>query len=157
MSRTSLPRGNERRYRARSFDGEDRAGRGERAGTALDISAGMKNFAFCVLVACGGCATTQPFVLSNEQVKSFRDVVRDAEAAGAADGPPEAVQRLSDAKSEFEYSQHLPLYPDRARQLAAKAQTDAEAALALAHSVAQARIAVRQEERHEVLAGSPTP
>jgi hypothetical protein len=117
----------------------------------------MKNLAFGLLVACVGCATTQPFVLSAQQVKSFRDVVRDAEAAGAADGPPEAAQRLSDAKSEFEYSQHLPLYPDRARELAVKAQTDAEAALVIAHGQAQARLTVRQEERHEVLAGAGTP
>jgi len=114
----------------------------------------MRIFAFCILVTSIGCATTQPFALSDQQVKSFREVVREAEAAGAAEGPPEAVQRLSDAKSEFEYSQHLPLYPSRAREVAAKAQADAEAALAIAHRQAQARLAVRQDERHEVLVGA---
>jgi hypothetical protein len=117
----------------------------------------MKSFAFGLLVACVGCASTQPFALSAQQVKSFRDVVRQAEAAGAADGPAEAVQRLSDAKSEFEYSQHLPLYPDRARELAAKAQDDAEAALAIAQRQAQAQLTVRQAERQEVFAGAVTP
>jgi hypothetical protein len=141
----------------RSTRGEARADYGHRAGTALDTSAGMKTLAFCLLVASAGCATTQPFVLSAQQVKSFREVVREAEAAGAADGPPEAVQRLSDAKSEFEYSQHLPLYPDRARQLAVKAQDDALAALTLAQQKGQAQLAVRQEERHEVLVGTATP
>jgi hypothetical protein len=117
----------------------------------------MKTLAFWLSVASAGCASTQPFALSAQQVKSFREVVREAEAAGAADGPPEAVQRLSDAKSEFEYSQHLPLYPDRARQLAVKAQDDAVAALTLAQQKAQAQIEVRQEERHEVLVGAVTP
>src|SRR5580692_10814333 len=117
----------------------------------------MKTFAFCLLGACVGCATARPFALSDQQVKSFREVVREAEAAGAADGPPEAAQRLSDAKSEFEYSQHLPMYPDRARELAAKAQADADAALALAQHEAEEHVAVRQAERHELLVGAVTP
>jgi hypothetical protein len=118
----------------------------------------MKTFAFCCLLAASaGCATAQPFALSDQQVKSFREVIREAEAAGAADGPPEAAQRLSDAKSEFEYSQHLPLYPDRARELAAKAQVDADAALALAKRQADEQLAVRQVERHELLVGAVTP
>jgi len=119
----------------------------------------MKTFAFCLLIASAsaGCATTQPFALSQQQVKSFREVVREAEAAGAADGPPEAAQRLSDAKSEFEYSQHLPLYPDRARALAAKAQDDAEAALAIAQRESGEQLAVRQAERHEILVGAISP
>jgi hypothetical protein len=117
----------------------------------------MKTFAFCLLGACVGCATARPFALSDQQVKSFREVVREAEAAGAADGPPEAAQRLSDAKSEFEYSQHLPLYPDRARELVAKAQADADAALALAQREATEQLAVRQAERHELLVGAVTP
>jgi hypothetical protein len=117
----------------------------------------MRTFAFCLVVASVGCATVQPFSLSDQQVKSFREVVREAEAAGAADGPPEAAQRLSDAKSEFEYSQHLPLYPDRARELAAKAQADADAALALAHREAEEHFAARQAERQELLVGAVTP
>jgi hypothetical protein len=117
----------------------------------------MRTLTFCLLVASVGCATAQPFALSAQQVKSFREVVREAEAAGAADGPPEAVQRLSDAKSEFEYSQHLPLYPDRARELAAKAQGDAEAALALAQQKAQEQLAVTQAARQELLVGASTP
>ncbi len=114
----------------------------------------MKFFAFCFLIASAGCATTQPFALSQQQVKSFHEVVREAEAAGAADEPPEAAQRLSDAKSEFEYSQHLPLYPDRARALAVKAQDDAEAALAIAQRERREQLAVRQVERHEILVGA---
>jgi hypothetical protein len=117
----------------------------------------MRTIAFCLLVASAGCATAQPFVLSAQQVKSFREIVREAEAAGAADGPPEAVQRLSDAKSEFEYSQHLPRYPDRAREIAAKAQDDAEAALAIAQRKAREQLLSRQEERREVLVGAVTP
>ena len=41
---------------------------------------------------------------------------------------------LAEAKSEFEYAQHLPKYPERARALADKAQHDAEAALRVAHT-----------------------
>ncbi|HEX4403860.1 MAG TPA: hypothetical protein VH560_03470 [Polyangia bacterium] len=90
-------------------------------------------------------------------MKSFREVVREAEVAGVADGPREAAQLLGDAKSEFEYSQHLPLYPDRARALAAKAQDDAEAALAIVQRQAQEQLAVRQAERHQILVGAATP
>lgn len=117
----------------------------------------MKNLAFCLLFASAGCATPQPFVVSEQQAKSFREVVREAEAAGAAEGPPEAAQKLSDAKSELEFSQHLPLYPDRARALAAKAQDDAEAALAIAQREAREQLAVRQFERHEILVGAVAP
>ena len=86
----------------------------------------------CLLAGAIGCATAQPFVLSNEQRSHFRQVVREAEAAGALDGPPEAAQHLADAKSDFDYAQHLPRYPERARDLVTKAQAEGELALALA-------------------------
>ncbi|HVZ85409.1 MAG TPA: hypothetical protein VHG72_00445 [Polyangia bacterium] len=92
----------------------------------------MRTLGFWLLAGALGCATTQPFVPSDRQRADFDDLVRKAEAAGALDGPPEAAARLADAKSEFTYAQHIPLYPERARGLAAKAQSDAELALALA-------------------------
>jgi hypothetical protein len=79
-----------------------------------------------------GCATTQPFVLSESQRTQFAEAVRQAEAAGANDGSYEAHSLLANAKSDFEYAQHLPKYPERARALAAKAQRDAETALVVA-------------------------
>ena len=104
-----------------------------------------------------GCATAQPLVISPQQRTNFETLVRDAEAAGAAEGPPAASARLADAKSEFEYAQHLPLYPDRARLLIVQAQADAEAALELARREAQARATVRETGRQETLAGVTTP
>ncbi len=58
--------------------------------------------------------------------------MRQAEAAGANDGPYETRSLLANAKSDFEYAQHLPKYPERARELADKAQRDAETALMMA-------------------------
>jgi hypothetical protein len=118
---------------------------------------GMKLFALFVLVTTLGCATTQPLVISDQQRKLFQDVIRNAEAAGAAEGPPLATQRLAEAKSEFEYSQHLPMYPDRARRLVTKAQADAETALKLAQSETQTRLLARETVRLEYLAGSAAP
>jgi len=104
-----------------------------------------------------GCATAPPLVISPQQRTRFQNLVRDAEAAGAAQGPPAAAARLADAKSEFEYAQHLPMYPDRARLLVAQAQADAEAALELARRDAQARATLRETRRQETLAGVTTP
>jgi hypothetical protein len=92
----------------------------------------MRTAGLCLLAGAVGCATVQPFALSQGQRADFDEVVRKAEAAGALEGPPEATARLADAKSEFEYAQHIPLYPDRARSLVVKARTDGELALALA-------------------------
>jgi hypothetical protein len=69
---------------------------------------------------------------SNEQRALFNDVIRQAEAAGAVEGPPEAARCLADAKSDFNYAQRIPRYPDRARQMATKAQEEGAEALRLA-------------------------
>jgi len=116
----------------------------------------MKLFVFCALMSSVGCATAPPLVISPQQRTRFQNLVRDAEAAGAAQGPPAAAARLADAKSEFEYAQHLPMYPDRARLLVAQAQADAEAALELARRDAQARTTLRETGRQETLAGVTT-
>lgn len=79
-----------------------------------------------------GCATVQPFVPSSAQRARFDATIRAAQA-GVGDGPSQVASMLAEAKSEFEYAQHLPKYPARARALAEKAQHDAEAALRLAH------------------------
>jgi hypothetical protein len=86
---------------------------------------------FVVLVTLAGCATAQP-VISPEQQRSFEDVVRQAEAAGAASEPQAAVEHLRDAKSEFAYARRVPRDPAHARRLLVQAQRDAELALALA-------------------------
>ncbi len=85
-------------------------------------------------IAAVGCATVQPFVPSDAQRARFDATIRAAQA-GAGDGPSQLASMLAEAKSEFEYAQHLPKYPERARALAEKAQHDAEAALRLAHTV----------------------
>jgi hypothetical protein len=117
----------------------------------------MKLFVLCALMSVVGCATAQPLVISPQQRSRFQDLVRDAEAAGAAEGPPAASARLANAKSEFEYAQHLPMYPDRARLLVAQAQADAEAALELARREEQARAASREASGRDRLVGVTTP
>ena len=84
-----------------------------------------------LLMIFGGCATARPRLPS--QRKSFEDVVRKAEAAGAATEPPEAAAKLRDAKSEFGYARNGSRDP-RARASAAppQAQDDAELALTIA-------------------------
>lgn len=80
-----------------------------------------------------GCATVRPFVPSDAQRARFDATIRAAQV-GTSDGPNQVATMLAEAKSEFEYAQHLPKYPERARAIAAKAQRDAEAALRLAHA-----------------------
>jgi hypothetical protein len=91
----------------------------------------MKPLSLALLVTLAGCATAQP-VISPEQQRSFEDMVRQAEAAGAASEPQAAVEHLRDAKSEFAYARRVPRDPAHARRLLAQAQRDAELALALA-------------------------
>lgn len=88
-----------------------------------------------------GCATAQPFAPSSAQQARFDQVVREAEAAGVNDGPRDAATLLAEAKSTWAYAQHLPKYPERARELAAKAQHDAETALMMARTTAPAVVA----------------
>ncbi len=116
----------------------------------------MKLLSLCLVAASLGCATAQPLVISAPQRKTFEDVCRDAEAAGAAD-VPEAAARLADARSELEYAQHLPMYPDRARVLVAQAQADAEQALRLAQAEALTQAAEKESARHDLLAGAARP
>ena len=131
--------------------------RDARNGTALEVATLMKLFVFCALMSSVGCATAQPLVISPQQRTRFQNLVRDAEAAGAAEGPPAASARLADAKSEFEYAQHLPMYPDRARLLIAQAEADAEAALEIARRDARSRATLRYTGRQQTLAGVTTP
>jgi hypothetical protein len=91
----------------------------------------MRLIGTCLIVAAVGCAE-QPFMPSSEQRALFNEVIRQAEAAGAAEGPPEAARCLAEAKSDFDYAQRIPRYPDRARQMATKAQEEGAEALRLA-------------------------
>lgn len=114
----------------------------------------MRFFGISLVAAAVGCAA-QPFVPSNEQRALFNDVVRQAEAAGASEGSPDAARCLADAKSDFNYAQHIPRYPDRARQLAAKAQEEGAEALRLAQQhrremAALARAGARVEAAADV-------
>jgi hypothetical protein len=117
----------------------------------------MKRGLVIVLAAAAGCATAQPLVLSDAQVRRFADTVREAEAAGIADGPPEALRMLEEAKSGFEYGQRLPRYPERAKEILAKAQQDADAALALVREAAKARELAAAEARRKALEGTAEP
>jgi hypothetical protein len=82
-----------------------------------------------VVLGAFGCATVQPFMVSDQQRARFEQVVQQAEAAAATGGPAEALEVAKEARSDFEYAQHLPKYPERARALAAQAQQEAETAL----------------------------
>jgi hypothetical protein len=104
----------------------------------------MRFIGICLIAGAVGCAA-QPFVPSNEQRALFNDVVRQAEAAGAVEGPPEAARCLAEAKSDFDYAQRIPLYPDRARQLAAKAQEEGAEALRLAEQHRREMAALARE------------
>lgn len=108
------------------------------------------------LAILGGCATAQP-LMSQGQVKRFDDVVRDAEAAGAAAEPPAAAEHLRDAKSEFEYAQHLPRDPEHARKLLEQAQADADLALTLARGHVQDVSDARASELRQARAEQATP
>jgi|HubBroStandDraft_2_1064218.scaffolds.fasta_scaffold69452_2 hypothetical protein len=104
----------------------------------------MRLVGICLVVGAVGCAA-QPFVPSNEQRALFNDVVRQAEAAGAVEGSPEAARCLADAKSDFDYAQRIPRYPDRARQLATKAQEEGAQALRLAQQHRREMAALARE------------
>lgn len=104
----------------------------------------MRFIAICLAAGAVGCAA-QPFVPSNEQRALFNDVVRQAEAAGAVEGSPEAARCLADAKSDFNYAQRIPRYPDRARQLATKAQEEGAEALRLAQQHRRETAALARE------------
>ena len=104
----------------------------------------MRFLGICLVVGAVGCAA-QPFVPSNEQRALFNDVVRQAEAAGAVEGSPEAARCLADAKADFDYAQRIPRYPDRARQLAIKAQEEGAEALRLAQQHRREMAALARE------------
>jgi hypothetical protein len=92
----------------------------------------MRYLGVAVLMLLGGCATAEPFVVSDQQRARFDQVVQAADAAAAADGPSQAAALVVEARSDFEYAQHLPRYPEKARYLADKAQHEADTALWMA-------------------------
>jgi hypothetical protein len=104
----------------------------------------MRFIGICLIVGAAGCAE-QPFMPSSEQRALFNDVIRQAEAAGAAGGSPEAARCLADAKADFNYAQRIPRYPDRARQLATKAQEEGAEALRLAQQHRREMAALARE------------
>jgi hypothetical protein len=127
----------------------------------------MKLLSLSLLVGLSACATATPPAVSIQQINAFDDLVKRAEAAGAAEEPQEAAARLHEAKSDFYYAQHIPADPDHARRLVAKAQADAQAALDLAQRHTQQQVvareqahqeaAAREQARHEVMmAGAAT-
>jgi hypothetical protein len=116
----------------------------------------MKRLAL-LLAMTAGCATAQPLVISDGQYRRFVGTVHDAEAAGLADGPPEAIRMMNEAKSDFEYAQRLPLYPQRARELLDKAQQGADAALALVRQARDARLAAAAAARRAALMEAAAP
>ena len=83
------------------------------------------------LVAVLGCATAEPFAISDQRRARFEQVAQQAEAAAASTGPAAASTLVTEARSDFEYAQHLPMYPERARALADRAQHEADTALSM--------------------------
>jgi len=116
----------------------------------------MRLIGVCLVAGAVGCAA-QPFVPSNEQRALFNEVVRQAEAAGAVEGSPEAARCLADAKSDFNYAQRMPRYPDRARQLAIKAQEEGAEALRLAQQHRREMAALAHEGARVEAAADVTP
>jgi hypothetical protein len=105
----------------------------------------MRFIGIClIVVGAVGCAE-QPFMPSGEQRALFNDVIRQAEAAGAVEGSPEAARCLADAKADFNYAQRIPRYPERARQLAIKAQEEGAEALRLAQQHRREMAALARE------------
>jgi hypothetical protein len=88
-----------------------------------------------------GCATAAPEPISAQQVQTFRETVRIAEQATLAAGNADAEAALRSAKSDFYYAEHLPMDPDRARLMAARAQAEAESAVALGRGLATTKFA----------------
>jgi hypothetical protein len=115
----------------------------------------MKIASLSLLVVFTGCATSPPKpILTAEQRQAFAEVIREAQAEGADSEPPEAARLLREAKSEFEYGQRLPKYPEKARAVLAKAQSDAEAALRMARRRHQEQMAAGLMTRHDVATAS---
>ncbi|HXJ22937.1 MAG TPA: hypothetical protein VMT03_22150 [Polyangia bacterium] len=83
------------------------------------------------MAAALGCATAQPFSISDQRRARFEQVAQQAEVAAAAGGPAAASALVTEARSDFEYAQHLPMYPERARRLADKAEHEADTALSM--------------------------
>lgn len=104
----------------------------------------MKTLLALAFASFCGCATAPP-VLSSLQVNAFNATVRQAEAAGASNGPAETATLLREAKSDFYYAQHLPADPDRARAVAIRAQASATKALEAAQANARNRLALSSD------------
>jgi hypothetical protein len=120
----------------------------------LKRDASMKIVSLSLLLVFGGCATAPPPIVSAAQKQAFSDVVRKAEAEGAATDPPEAAQLLREAKSEFDYAQRMPRTPARARSMLKKAQADAEAALLMARRRHEDQMAAGIDAGHEATIGA---
>ncbi|HEX3696797.1 MAG TPA: hypothetical protein VH374_15560 [Polyangia bacterium] len=104
-----------------------------------------------VLLSVFGCATVPPVVVSAGQQQAFDGVVHQAESEGATVNSPEAAQLLCNAKDEFAYGQRTPKYPDRERATLARAQKDAEKALALIRRARQRQNAENATARQEMV------
>ncbi|HVZ73147.1 MAG TPA: hypothetical protein VHJ20_12290 [Polyangia bacterium] len=99
-----------------------------------------------------GCATAgPPSVVTAQDRRRFDDVVAAAEASGVGDSSTDAARKLADAKSDFEYAQHIPLYPERAKALVAQAISEGEASLELARAQQRAVIEAEAAARREML------
>jgi hypothetical protein len=110
-----------------------------------------------LLVLFAGCATSPPRpILTAGERQAFAEVIREAQAEGADSEPPEAARLLREAKSEFEYGQRLPKYPERAKGILAKAHSDAEAALRLARRRHQEQAAAGLVNRQDLATASAT-
>ncbi|MDB4979798.1 MAG: hypothetical protein JWM82_550 [Myxococcales bacterium] len=88
-----------------------------------------------------GCATAEVSPISVAQAKSFQSVVAQAKRVGGDEPFSPAQAMLRAAESDFYYAEHLPRDPERARQLAAAAQAEADTALRLAEKKPDTKVA----------------
>jgi hypothetical protein len=97
-------------------------------------------FIWPIMGLLAGCATAPPEPISAQQVRTFHETVRIAEQATLAAGNADAEAVLRSAKSDFYYAEHSPMDPERARLMAARAQAEAESAVALSRGLAAAKL-----------------
>jgi hypothetical protein len=82
-------------------------------------------------IALGCASSPPPEPISAQQRERFRVTVAAARDLGPSWDCPASDTQLRAAESDFFYAEHLPQDPQRARQIAQRAQQQAQAALDL--------------------------
>ena len=81
-----------------------------------------------VLAGCG--TSSAPAAISAQDRQRFQDTVEAAKKIATPWDCPVEEAKLRSAESDFRYAEHARMEPKRARQIAAQAQQEADAAFA---------------------------